>query len=191
MDNEDEKIYSCYTLNNKILECVKELNLIDECIKTLKGENGNTNDDDLSLEITNFPRLTQNNPQINNINNYLEINKYFENEDKKKKITNKIKDDDKVVKKVYDYVLSNALKKGLNEVDFFSRKDGDLRNKLKGYTFLSNEEKKEKIEEKKMEKKDIDKLITADNFFINELKDYVEDFLEGFKKFIIFFELEV
>ena len=85
LDNESKKIYSCYTLNNKILECVKELNLIDECIKTLKGENGNTNDDDLSLEITNFPRLTQNNPQINNINNYFEINKYFENEDKKKK----------------------------------------------------------------------------------------------------------
>ena len=109
---------------------------------------------------------------------------------KKKKITNKIKDDDKVVKKVYDYVLSNALKKGLNEVDFFSRKDGDLRNKLKGYEFLSNEKKDKKIEKKNMEKKDIDKLITADNFFINELKDYVEDFLEGFKKCIIFFELE-
>ena len=53
-----------------------------------------------------------------------------------------------------------------------------------------DKEKENKIEENKKEKKNIDKLITADNFFINELKDYVEDFLEGFKKCIIFFELE-
>ena len=211
IENEEKQIFSCYTLNKKILDYVKQNHSIDECILILKGINpeknnirkdenkkekeNNSQEDisDLPLDILNFPNIISNEgkkKQINNINNYLQIDRYFENELKKKEIKVKIKNDDSVVKKVFDYVLTNALKKGLNEVEYYSRRDDDLRKKLKPYCFTTEEEKKNNnniiINKTHAQLTQI----TSSNFFTNELKDYVEKFQKEFKKCIIFFELE-
>jgi hypothetical protein len=39
IENEEKKIFSCYTLNQKILDYVKENKSVDECILILKGIN--------------------------------------------------------------------------------------------------------------------------------------------------------
>ena len=210
IENEEKQIFSCYTLNKKILDYVKQNHSIDECILILKGINpeknnirkdenkkekeNNSQEDisDLPLDILNFPNIISNEgkkKQINNINNYLQIDRYFENELKKKEIKVKIKNDDSVVKKVFDYVLTNALKKGLNEVEYYSRKDDDLRKKLKGYNFVTKEQKNKNKNKKNPTTAQLTE-ITSSNFFTNELKDYVEKFQNEFKKYIIFFELE-
>ena len=135
----------------------------------------------MSLEIKNFPKILSDEDksiQIKKINNYLQIDKYFETDKRKKEIEENIINNKSVVKKVFDYVLSNALKKGLNEVDYYSRKDGDLKKKLKVYEFV------------KKDKKTKDNQITADNFFTTGLKDDVEKFIPEFQKCIKFFELE-
>ena len=67
LENSKNQIYSCYTLNKKIIDYVKKEKVIDECIKTLKGEKKDSNDEnkdsiELPLEISNFPKLIENNP---------------------------------------------------------------------------------------------------------------------------------
>ena len=181
LENENEKIFSCYTINDKIINYVKENKLVDECINLLINGKEKENNENMSLEIKNFPKILSDedkNFQINKINNYLQIDKYFETDKRKKEIEENIINNKSVVKKVFDYVLSNALKKGLNEVDYYSRKDGDLKKKLKVYEFV------------KKDKKTKDNQITADNFFTTGLKDDVEKFIPEFQKCIKFFELE-
>jgi hypothetical protein len=181
LENENEKIFSCYTINDKIINYVKENKLVDECINLLINGKEKENNENMPLEIKNFPKILSDedkNFQINKINNYLQIDKYFETDKRKKEIEENIINNKSVVKKVFDYVLSNALKKGLNEVDYYSRKDGDLKKKLKVYEFV------------KKDKKTKDNQITADNFFTTGLKDDVEKFIPEFQKCIKFFELE-
>jgi hypothetical protein len=78
IENEEKKIFSCYTLNQKILDYVKENKSVDECILILKGinpeekkyekdenkkENENNSQEDspnLDLEILNFPNIISN-----------------------------------------------------------------------------------------------------------------------------------
>jgi hypothetical protein len=101
IENEEKKIFSCYTLNQKILDYVKENKSVDECILILKGinpeekkyekdknkkENENNSQEDspnLDLEILNFPNIISNErkkKEIINIKNYLQIDRYFEND---------------------------------------------------------------------------------------------------------------
>ena len=167
---EFDKIYSCYTLNDKIIDYVKEQKLIDECIEKLKRINNNDDENkDLPLEISNFPKLLNNEDEENiNINNYLEIYKYFENEKRKEYIKYQIKNDDSVVKKVFDYVLSNALKKGLNENEYFYLND---------IKFYENCEKY--------------KWIKTNNLFNNLIKETIDEsyFDNNINEFLFNFEL--
>ena len=122
--------------------------MISDCNHTLihgfneqNEKNKFIEDDELPLEIINFPQILNNKEkqkQIKNINNYLKIDKNFENENIKKEIKEKIKNDDNKEEKVFDYVLANALKKGLNENEYYSKKNIDLKKKLKIYNLEKN-----------------------------------------------------
>ena len=121
----------------------------------------------MSLQILNFPNIIseEENKEIININNYLHINEYFENQELIKEIKRKILHDDSVVQKIFDYVSSNALKKGLNEVEYYSIVD---------FKFYENCEKYKWIKPK--------------NLFSNFIKDIIDKFYYQIKKIFLNFE---
>ena len=117
LENEGKNIFSCYTINDKIINYVKENKLMDECINILINGKEKENNENMDLEILNFPGLfSENNKNdlITQINNCINLRGYFENENIKKEIIDKIKDDENIYKKIYEYVLIKCLKRFSN-----------------------------------------------------------------------------
>ena len=138
-------------------------------LKGNKDENNENDKDYLPLEIQNFPKLLENDDEENiNINNYLEIYRYFKDDRRIRDIEEKIKYDDVVVKKVFDYVFSNSIKRVFNEIEYFSKID---------FKFYENCQKY--------------KWIKPNNLFNNFIKDIIDN--KGFnieiKKYLLYFEL--
>ena len=103
---------------------------------------------------------------MNNINNYLEFIKYFEDEKRKEDIKERIKNDDSVVKKVFDYIFSNSIKKVLNENEYFYLNDIKFyENCVKYYWIKTN------------------------HLFNNLIIDIIDDFDNNINEFLFNFEL--
>ena len=192
--NNNEELMSCYELNKKIIDYVNKNKLIDECLKYFNIDEKNSRESDqennLSLEILNFPNILEtttkdkdkvNKTLIQRMIKYLEISKFFD--EKKKPIKEGFKEK-KIVKKIFDFVLKNALKKGLNSVDYYSNKDKNISRKLQGYIIKDNDDEKQYIKNSDI------KIIKEENFFSNDLKVYIKEFKKGFKRCMTFFELE-
>ena len=192
--NNNEELMSCYELNKKIIDYVNKNKLIDECLKYFNIDEKNSRESDqennLSLEILNFPNILEtttkdkdkvNKTLIQRMIKYLEISKFFD--EKKKPIKEGFKEK-KIVKKIFDFVLKNALKKGLNSVDYYSNKDKNISRKLQGYIIKDNDDEKQYIKNSDI------KIIKEENFFSNDLKTYIKEFKKGFKRCMTFFELE-
>ena len=190
-------------------------NIIEDCMKLFEVKDSEINldnkitEDELDLEILNFPNILfnenkqkekiketereRNNREkqlqrhILQIKKYLTIDKYFDDENKKKAIKETILDDENIIKKVFDYVLKISLKKGLNSIDYYSTEDSELRKNFR-LIYLKPEEDEREDLYLNLSSNAIE--LSEENFFSNDLKDHVKDFKKGFKRCMTFFELE-
>ena len=190
-------------------------NIIEDCMKLFEVKDSEINldnkitEDELDLEILNFPNILfnenkqkekiketerernnrekQKQRHILQIKKYLTIDKYFDDENKKKAIKKTILDDENIIKKVFDYVLKISLKKGLNSIDYYSAEDSELRKNFR-LIYLKPEEDEREDLYLNLSSNAIE--LSEENFFSNDLKDHVKDFKKGFKRCMTFFELE-
>ncbi len=221
---------SCYDINEKIIKYVypeysentnntekseNKNNIIEDCMKLFEVKDSEINlnnkvtEDELDLEILNFPNILfhenkqkekiketereRNNREkqlqrhILQIKKYLTVDKYFDDENKKKVIKKTILDDENIIKKVFDYVLKISLKKGLNSIDYYSTEDSELRKNFRLIYLKPEEDEREDLH---LNLSSNAKELSEENFFSNDLKDHVKDFKKGFKRCMTFFELE-